>query len=125
MFECVPRVWNFDLWTIHWLTVVVIGSICFFWMMYSEFSDTYTQHEERCSWMFITEYITFWLMNALVLWIIPKNTYAHDAICEEGQKITAENRKIEDISNNGSIVTTTGVKVKTKLTTAKTKLLDF
>jgi len=125
MFECVPRVWKFDLWTIHWLTIVVIGNICFFWMMYSYFSDTYTQHEERCSWMFITEYITFWLMNALVLWIIPENIYAKDAICEEGQKITAENRRIEDIYNNGSIVTTTDVKVKTKLTTAKTKLLDF
>jgi len=41
--------------------------------------------------MFITEYILIWLMNALVLWIIPSDMTPKDAICEEGQaKRTAE-----------------------------------
>ena len=83
--ECMPRTWQFDLWTMHWITIIVVGIICFVWMMYSKYSDTYTLHEEQCSWMFTTEYVTFWLMNALVLWIIPLDMTPKDAICEEGK----------------------------------------
>jgi hypothetical protein len=55
-------------------------------------------------------------MNCLVIWIIPEKIYAKDAICEEGQKITAENRRIEDIYNNGSIDNKTDVKeIETKI----------
>lgn len=105
LFECMPRTWRINLWSIHWITIIVVGNICFVWMMYSKYSGIYTLHEQQCSWMFITEYITFWLMNALVLWIIPGAMYPKDAICEEGQKKTAENRNV--------------------IKQVKTKLLDF
>jgi hypothetical protein len=45
--------------------------------------------------MFVTEYITFWLMNALILWIIPEDMYAQDAIiCEEAKR--TDKRQIQN-----------------------------
>lgn len=102
LFECMPRIWQFDLWTIHFLSIIVFSIICMTWMMYSKYSGTYTLHDQRCSWMFVTEYITIWLMNALVLWIIPSDMIPKDAICEEAKRTAgsaAEKRSAAEKQN--------------------------
>lgn len=87
MYECRPRSWHQQYWVWHWLSVVVVGNIWTVWMVYGFFN--YTDPEWNCSWFYILEYITFWLMNGLVLWIIPVGTFASDAICDKEQ-ITQE-----------------------------------
>jgi hypothetical protein len=113
MYECFPPTWKVDLRTIHYIVILVFGTVFFIWLFYINFSNDYTKYDEHCSWMFVTEYITFWSMNALILWVIPCNTYARDAISSECQEITASHRRVAQ------------QQVKTKLLEVKTKLLDF
>ena len=85
MYETVPTPWGRNWWVFHWLTIVVLGNVFFGWMVYAKLN--YTEQEENCSWFYIVEYVLFWGMNALVLWIIEPDEYVTDAICVEGQQL--------------------------------------
>jgi hypothetical protein len=91
MYECLPASLEINLRLIHYIVVIVFGNIFFIWLIYSKLY----YDDEKCSWMFVTEYITFWLMNALILWIIPEDMYAQDAIiCEEAKR--TDKRQIQN-----------------------------
>lgn len=90
MYECLPASLEINLRLIHYIFVIVFGNIFFIWLIYSKLY----YDDEKCSWMFVTEYITFWLMNALILWIIPEDMYAQDAICEEAKR--TDKRQIQN-----------------------------
>ena len=96
MYETVPTPWGKNLWVYHWLTIVALGSVFFGWMVYAKMN--YTEQEEKCSWFYIVEYLCFWGMNALVLWMIEYGEYVSDAICVEGQELQT-NRKIRVVQN--------------------------
>jgi len=90
MYECLPASLEINLRLIHYIFVIVFGNIFFIWLIYSKLY----YDDEKCSWMFVMEYITFWLMNALILWIIPEDMYAQDAICEEAKR--TDKRQIQN-----------------------------
>lgn len=94
MIECLPPKDNIK-WRIHWIFTFCCGFVCISWFLYMIFvcnaPDTYDGSLplpeavkcERCSWWFVSEYVTFWSMFMLVYWKIKPSQVWHDKIIEE------------------------------------------
>ena len=105
MYECLPPKNNI-LWRIHWIFTFLVGLVCVGWFLYMIFGcnapDKYdgglplpeAVKCERCSWWFVSEYVTFWSMFMLVYWKIDPRQVWHDKIIDYQQEFksnTTEN----------------------------------
>lgn len=78
MWECWPG--KNIYWKIHWYFTVASSFVCLGWFMYAIFWCDAVEYTDgplpdsvrcrRCSWWYITEYVTFWSMFMLVYWKI-------------------------------------------------------
>mgnify|MGYP001053905835 CR=1 FL=1 len=124
MWECKPSQSAIFLWKMHWRLTVLAGLVFVGWFLYVvygcqpvQWDDTGVMPESvrcaRCSWWFISEYITFWSMFMLVYWKIDPKLRWHDKIIQEdrdGQGAASwsakrpDNGAVETVANKASLL---------------------
>lgn len=93
MYECLPPKENIK-WRIHWTFTVISGLFCIGWFLYIIYGCDAAGYDgplplppevycARCSWWFVTEYVTFWSMFMLVYWKIKPGSRWRDQIMEQ------------------------------------------
>lgn len=107
MYECIPTN-NNVYWRIHWWGTFFIGCVCAGFFLYIVFGCRAPSYDgplplpedvycERCSWWFITEYLTFWSMFMLVWWKIDPKLKWHDKIYNISEDNPPDNKETDGL----------------------------